>query len=169
MVSLGTTILDIIEYQGCPVDWLQQGRKGSGQKRLHRGGRVFAVAEKDVQDQLEVRPGSSAGADGDSWTKSPASNAGKRPSKEESRNQPVASAAIIRASLPSPSGGSGTEPLESGVGPIHRAGLGIRNVISRFSTLSLIAVPAKLMPVIDALPGVWAVQAELEVNALTEP
>ena len=45
-------------------------------------------------------------------------------------------------------------------------GLGVRSVIPRFSMLSLIAVPAKLISVIDSLPGVRAVHADLEVNAL---
>lgn len=45
-------------------------------------------------------------------------------------------------------------------------GLGIRNSIPQFSMLGLMPVPAKLIPVIDALPGVRAVHADLQSNVL---
>ncbi|KKK48313.1 hypothetical protein LCGC14_3146380, partial [marine sediment metagenome] len=53
------------------------------------------------------------------------------------------------------------DALDSVLGIFGGEGLGIRNVIRRFSFIGLIAVPSKLIPVIDALPGVRAVHADL--------
>ena len=61
------------------------------------------------------------------------------------------------------------EALNAVLGSVLGSGLSIRNVTRRFSMLGLIAVPSKLIPVIDALPGVRAVHADLEVNALQLP
>lgn len=44
---------------------------------------------------------------------------------------------------------------------------GIRAIIRPFSMFSLLAVPSKLIPVINALPGVRAVHADLESRILT--
>jgi len=61
------------------------------------------------------------------------------------------------------------DALDSVLGIFGGEGLGIRNVIRRFSFIGLIAVPSKLIPVIDALPGVRAVHADLQINALQLP
>ena len=61
------------------------------------------------------------------------------------------------------------EALDAVLGAVLGSGLSIRNITRRFSMLGLIAVPSKLIPVIDALPGVRAVHADLEVNALQLP
>ena len=61
------------------------------------------------------------------------------------------------------------EALESVLGSFIGKGLGVRNIIRRFSMIGLIAVPAKLIPVIDALPGVRAVHADQQVNTLQLP
>lgn len=46
---------------------------------------------------------------------------------------------------------------------------GVRAVIRPFSMFSLLGVPSKLIPVINALPGVRAVHADLETRILTMP
>ena len=61
------------------------------------------------------------------------------------------------------------EALDAVLGSVLGSGLSVRNVTRRFSMLGLVAVPSKLIPVIDALPGVRAVHADLEVNALQLP
>ena len=61
------------------------------------------------------------------------------------------------------------EALESVLGTFLGRGLGVRNVIRRFSMIGLLAVPSKLIPAIDALPGVRAVHADLQVNVLQLP
>jgi subtilisin family serine protease len=49
-------------------------------------------------------------------------------------------------------------------GPLRQ--LQVRNRIPLFSMVSLLAVPSRLIPALAALPGVRAVHADLEVNAL---
>ncbi len=61
------------------------------------------------------------------------------------------------------------EALESILDSFVGQGLGIRNIIRRFSMIGLVAVPAKLIPVIDTLPGVRAVHADLQADALQLP
>ena len=48
-------------------------------------------------------------------------------------------------------------------------GLAVRNLTPRFSMIGILPVPAKLIPVIDAIPGVRAVHADLQSNALQLP
>jgi len=61
------------------------------------------------------------------------------------------------------------EVLENVLGSFLGRGLAVRNVVRRFSMIGLIAVPSKLIPAIDALPGVRAVHADLQINALQLP
>ncbi|MBW1991260.1 MAG: hypothetical protein JRI59_03895 [Deltaproteobacteria bacterium] len=61
------------------------------------------------------------------------------------------------------------EALESVVVSLLGRGLGVRKVVRRFSMLGLLPVPARLIPLVDALPGVRAVHADLEINALQLP
>lgn len=58
------------------------------------------------------------------------------------------------------------QALESVLGAFLGRGLAVRNVIRRFSMVGLVAVPSRLIHAIDALPGVRAVHADLQVNAL---
>ena len=59
-----------------------------------------------------------------------------------------------------------SDALDGVVGAFVGQWLGIRNVIRRFAMVGLIGVPAKLMPVINNLPGVRAVHDDLEANVL---
>jgi subtilisin family serine protease len=62
-----------------------------------------------------------------------------------------------------------TGALNSLLNTFRLQGLGLRNIIPQFSMAGLLAVPSKLIPVLDALPGVRAVHADLEVNILAQP
>lgn len=59
--------------------------------------------------------------------------------------------------------------LSNLVNTFRLQGLGLRNIIPQFSMVGLLAVPSKLIPAINSLPGVRAVHADLEVNVLTQP
>ena len=57
------------------------------------------------------------------------------------------------------------DTIDKVLGSFVGQGLGIRNVIRRFSMIGVIAVPARLVPVINDLPGVRAVHADLPMRA----
>jgi len=61
------------------------------------------------------------------------------------------------------------DALTSVLDSFFRGGLGIRNIIKTFSMVGVLPIPSKLIPAIDALPGVRAVHADLEVNAIITP
>lgn len=61
------------------------------------------------------------------------------------------------------------DALSNIVDSFFRGGLAIRNIIKTFSMVGVLPVPSKLIPAIDALPGVRAVHADLEVNAIITP
>jgi len=61
------------------------------------------------------------------------------------------------------------EFLDRVVSALGGPGLTLRNIITQFSMIGLVAVPSKLIPVIESLPGVRMVHADLQVNTLELP